>query len=798
MVEKHGVDNPFKLREFQDKAVGTRTERYGAAYTLQDGSSLAAGARETFREHLRDEGFRKDLDARKKATCMERYGVEHPMQDAGVKAKVAKTLMENHGVDAPYKVAAWRDGVDAYHVDEGGANAANDKHRLTAEGRHDVSNADAARVAETRARYFAEHRGHHYNNRTTSDFVREAKMVHGDKYVYDKAVFTGVKDKVIITCPVHGDFEQTPLRHLAGGGCSRCAGNVRKTTAEFIESAREVHGDRYDYSEAVYTRAFGKVRIICPEHGVFEQTAHDHLGGSGCPKCWRVKSWKTSLEKYGTEHPMQSEQVQAKSRKTNLERLGVMYPGQSDECRRKMTQTNLDRYGVANIMSDPVAHGEAMRKRKRNGTLNASRPEEMLHDMLCDRFGIDDVERQYDDDPRYPFMCDFYIKSRDLFIELNGMWTHGPHWHGSDAMFDAGLLAYWEEHGGRMLDAAVRTWCESDVAKREVARKAALNYVVFWDGSDNIADARLWFAMGCPDGRDWEREYSWLPERELSFDEDAPKFGNQARFAVKVARWANGAAFYNREIAMWRENAFQSNWGTLQAQLYANRFKYLKSGAGGVGLYTGKLPSELTDWEIVRGLGIMGKLRAHTVFDNTAMRDVIARYGVEGVLDPCAGWGERMATCIQMGVDYFGIDVNGKLADGYSRIVSEYGDEKRHWFCVADSATADVDGMFDAVMTCPPYGDLEAYTDAGAENLDADGFARWWDAVVSNMSPHVARLFCVQTNQASKQVFADGLERHGWKLLESVELPRKSGHMTRGRGGVDKKREFEEVLVFGR
>jgi hypothetical protein len=277
-----------------------------------------------------------------------------------------------------------------------------------------------------------------------------------------------------------------------------------------------------------------------------------------------------------------------------------------------------------------------------------------------------------------------------------------------------------------------------------------------------------------------------------------PKLTGTASSAVKVARWANGDVFYARELAMWKENSYQKVWGTLQARLYANRYKYLRSGSDGEGLYQGKLPDELSDLEIVRGLGIMGKVRAYSTFDNSAMVDVIKRYGVMSVLDPCVGWGERLATCCGLGLPYLGIDVNERLFAGYERIIGEYGDAARQRCVCADAAEASIDGEFDAVITCPPYGSLERYSDAGAENLGEDEFSAWWERVVANVGAHASRLFCVQTNQACKDVFVSGLEAHGWHLAESVALNKRSSHMTRKRGGVDLKREFEEMLVFER
>ena len=50
----------------------------------------------------------------------------------------------------------------------------------------------------------------------------------------------------------------------------------RLTTKEFITRAKEVHDDKYDYSKVVYVNSTTKVIIICPVHGEFPQTPGNH------------------------------------------------------------------------------------------------------------------------------------------------------------------------------------------------------------------------------------------------------------------------------------------------------------------------------------------------------------------------------------------------------------------------------------------------------------------------------------------------------------------------------------------
>lgn len=120
----------------------------------------------------------------------------------------------------------------------------------------------------------------------TREFIKYAREVHGDRYDYSLVEYKHNLSKVKIICPKHGVFEQRPCDHVSKKkGCSGCANNQRLTTEAFITRAREIHGDRYDYSLVEYVNARSNVQIVCPTHSMFEQTPHVHLKGSGCPQC---------------------------------------------------------------------------------------------------------------------------------------------------------------------------------------------------------------------------------------------------------------------------------------------------------------------------------------------------------------------------------------------------------------------------------------------------------------------------------------------------------------------------------
>jgi hypothetical protein len=116
------------------------------------------------------------------------------------------------------------------------------------------------------------------------DFFKISGAVHCGKYDYSKSIYTLSSKKIIIICPIHGEFEQTAGAHMSGDGCAFCSGK-RNTTMTFIEKSTSTHGDRYDYSLVEYINAHTTVSIICKIHGVFKQLPGNHISGHGCPKC---------------------------------------------------------------------------------------------------------------------------------------------------------------------------------------------------------------------------------------------------------------------------------------------------------------------------------------------------------------------------------------------------------------------------------------------------------------------------------------------------------------------------------
>jgi hypothetical protein len=143
---------------------------------------------------------------------------------------------------------------------------------------------------------------------TKDAFIKKANLKYNNKFDYSKVEYVDSLTPVCIICPEHGEFWTSPQSHLnkkTKYGCPVCGAEISKSkikacsNEKFIEKARKVHGDKYDYSKVHYVDSQTKVCIICPIHGEFWQKPSNHLTGRGCAKCGKQKMGLTK-EKFIT------------------------------------------------------------------------------------------------------------------------------------------------------------------------------------------------------------------------------------------------------------------------------------------------------------------------------------------------------------------------------------------------------------------------------------------------------------------------------------------------------------------
>lgn len=132
-------------------------------------------------------------------------------------------------------------------------------------------------------------------------FIKRANEIHNNKYDYSKVIFKTNKDKVIIICPIHGDFEQIPANHIyCKSNCLKCGYKNRKSRKlkleTFIEKSNKIHNNKYDYSKVNYINYHTNICIICPIHGKFNKLPKHHIKGSGCIKCIKNSHSEKQIE----------------------------------------------------------------------------------------------------------------------------------------------------------------------------------------------------------------------------------------------------------------------------------------------------------------------------------------------------------------------------------------------------------------------------------------------------------------------------------------------------------------------
>lgn len=288
---------------------------------------------------------------------------------------------------------------------------------------------------------------------TTEEFIRRAKAVWGDRYTYEKSVYTTSKAKVVVTCPIHGDFNTIAYDFLKGHGCPDCGiekvkQKRRKKQVDFIAQCKAIHGNRYDYSQTVYRGKRQKITIICREHGPFEQWPGNHLNGEGCK--WCKRDMQKDLFSMGRDEFI------AKAQSVHGNRYDYS----------KVVYVN-NKTNVTVICPD---HGpfEVMPQdhiQKKNGCpkCQTSKGETAIHVWL-DAHGIKHDWHKPIRTPmaigkRKKFVADFYIESLNMIIEYNGEqhYRAKKEWGGDKQLKwqqarDAALRRYCETEGIRLLE----------------------------------------------------------------------------------------------------------------------------------------------------------------------------------------------------------------------------------------------------------------------------------------------------------------------------------------------------------
>lgn len=210
----------------------------------------------------------------------------------------------------------------------------------------------------------------------------------------------------------------------------------------------------------------------------------------------KEKMKQTNYERYGVDNPMKNKAIQSKVQKTVKEKYGVNYISQSEEIKQKMKENNFKKYGVEYIQQvDEVKEKvkqtfikkygndyikyfieKGKQTKLRNKTYTTSKIELKLFEELKNLFGEEKIKYQYNSN-EYPFMCDFYLIDYNLYIEIQGNWTHGKHPFDENNLNDINLLNKWKSKTSNYYKSAIDVWSFRDPIKRNTAKTNNLNYI---------------------------------------------------------------------------------------------------------------------------------------------------------------------------------------------------------------------------------------------------------------------------------------------------------------------------------
>ena len=196
----------------------------------------------------------------------------------------------------------------------------------------------------------------------------------------------------------------------------------------------------------------------------------------------KEKIKQTNIQKYGVDYLFKSNIIKEKIKQTNIQKYGVDNPLKNKEIREKIKQTNIQKYGVDN----PLKNKEIWKKSQDNRQISSkSKLENNFLNYLKLKYESDDIITQYKS-KEYPYYCDFYIKSINLYIEIQGHWTHNDHPFDINNLNDQLIMNKWRTKSlsDKYYKNALNTWTIKDVEKRNTAIQNNLNYLEIFGKTD--------------------------------------------------------------------------------------------------------------------------------------------------------------------------------------------------------------------------------------------------------------------------------------------------------------------------
>ena len=359
--------------------------------------------------------------------------------------------------------------------------------------------------------------------------------------------------------------------------------------------------------------------------------------------------------------------------------------------------------------------------KKINNSFNKSNLEEEFYQSLIEIIGKSNVVRQHRDEVRYPFDCDFYIPLFDMFIEINGNWTHGKKPFNKEDKSCQKQLAEWLEKSknSNYYKNAIYTWTDLDVRKQEYAKKYNLNYVSLYSQNDiinflNEFDYRFkvlnqFKENGFPEF--YCDDESCKAQFESLIKANCLNFNNNKRYCIKLINYMHKSLWKaNKENHLSPYDAF-NNLNLLNKSL-ENRIKYVGEN--------------LSVEDLVKGFTFSGIAPKISIFNPYLAKYIINKYlnTFNVIFDPCSGYSGRMLGACSLNKYYIGQDIN-------ETTIKESLEIKQLLNLNCDLTVKDLTkdvGEYDCLFTCPPYKNKENW----GQEIECKSCDEWIDTILNN------------------------------------------------------------------
>lgn len=403
---------------------------------------------------------------KQKQTNLEKYGFETSLKNENVKNKIKQTLLDNYGVDNPFKSLEIQNKIKALWLEKYGVDNPFKSTIIYGKSKKTMINRYGVDCI--------------FKSKEFKDKIEQANIQkYGVKCTF---LVDEVKEKIKKTnlerYGVDIPLKSSEIQNKIKQTCLERYGMERPLESKNIqEKIKKICLEKYGTEIPTKVESVkNKIKQTCLEkYGVSCSLEFEKI---------KIKSKETLLNNYGVDNPFKSIEIKNKIKSIFLEHYGVENPMQSDIIKMKFKQTCLEKYGCEYPMQNKEIILKSFKNRYDiNKSYKFSKKENEIYNYLI---MIDkDTKRQYYSE-LYPFHCDFYLPKFDVYIEYQGMWTHGKHPFNKDNTDDIEILNNWEikAQTSKFYKSAIINWTITDPLKRETAKINKLNYLeIFYNES---------------------------------------------------------------------------------------------------------------------------------------------------------------------------------------------------------------------------------------------------------------------------------------------------------------------------